>query len=39
VGQIDSAALAAVRGGLPPAPPGVTQPSLSVTIPLNYRVR
>jgi len=39
VGQIDSAALAAVRGGMPPAPPGVTQPSLSVTIPLNYRVR
>lgn len=39
VGQIDSAALAAVRGGLPAAPAGVTQPSLSVTIPLNYRVR
>jgi len=39
VGQIDSAALAAVRGGMPPAPAGVTQPSLSVTIPLNYRVR
>jgi periplasmic protein TonB len=39
VGQIDSAALSAVRGSLPAAPPGVTQPSLSVTIPLNYRVR
>lgn len=39
VGQIDSAALGAVRGGLPAAPPGVTQSSLSVTIPLNYRVR
>lgn len=39
VGQIDSAALAAVRGGLPAAPAGVTQQSLSVTIPLNYRVR
>lgn len=39
VGQIDNAALAAVRGGLPAAPAGVTQSSLSVTIPLNYRVR
>lgn len=39
VGQIDSAALGAVRGSLPAAPAGVTQPSLSVTIPLNYRVR
>jgi periplasmic protein TonB len=39
VGQIDSAALSAVRGSLPAAPAGVTQPSLSVTIPLNYRVR
>ncbi|MFC6747165.1 energy transducer TonB [Methylobacterium persicinum] len=39
VGQIDSAALAAVRGSLPAAPAGVTQQSLSVTIPLNYRVR
>lgn len=39
VGQIDSAALGAIRGSLPPAPPGVTQSSLSVTIPLNYRVR
>lgn len=39
VGQIDSAALSAVRGSLPAAPPGVTLPSLSVTIPLNYRVR
>ena len=39
VGQIDSAALGAVRGSLPAAPPGVTQSSLSVTIPLNYRVR
>jgi periplasmic protein TonB len=39
VGQIDSAALSAVRGSLPAAPPGVTQSSLSVTIPLNYRVR
>ncbi|MCJ2090450.1 TonB family protein [Methylobacterium sp. E-005] len=39
IGQIDSAALSAVRGSLPPAPPGVTQPSLSVSIPLNFRVR
>jgi periplasmic protein TonB len=39
VGQIDSAALAAVRGSLPAAPPGVTQSSLSVSIPLNFRVR
>ena len=39
VGQIDSAALAAVRGRLPTAPPGVAQASLSVTIPLNYQVR
>ncbi|WP_375462727.1 TonB family protein [uncultured Methylobacterium sp.] len=39
VGQIDSAALGAVRGSLPAAPSGVTQQSLSVTIPLNYRVR
>ncbi|MFD0935132.1 protein TolA, partial [Methylobacterium trifolii] len=39
VGQIDSAALAAVRGSLPAAPQGVSQSSLSVTIPLNYRVR
>lgn len=39
VGQIDSAALGAVRGSLPPAPAGVNQASLTVTIPLNYRVR
>ncbi|KAA0122656.1 TonB family protein [Methylobacterium sp. P1-11] len=39
VGQIDSAALAAVRGSMPAAPPGVTQSSLSVSIPLNFRVR
>ena len=39
VSQIDSAALGAVRGSLPAAPAGVTQSSLSVTIPLNYRVR
>ncbi|SDM87793.1 protein TonB [Methylobacterium phyllostachyos] len=39
VGQIDSAALSAVRGSLPAAPPGVTQASLSVSIPLNFRVR
>ncbi len=39
VGQIDSAALSAVRGSLPPAPSGVAQPSLSVSIPLNFRVR
>jgi protein TonB len=39
VSQIDSAALSAVRGSLPPAPPGVTQSSLSVSIPLNFRVR
>jgi protein TonB len=36
VGAIDSAALAAVRGGLPPAPAGVTQPSLAVTVPLRF---
>ncbi|EHP91935.1 TonB family protein, partial [Methylorubrum extorquens DSM 13060] len=28
--------LAAVRGGLPPAPAGVTQPSLAVTVPLRF---
>ncbi|MCJ2068625.1 cell envelope integrity protein TolA [Methylobacterium sp. J-030] len=39
IGQIDGAALSAVRGSLPPAPPGVTQSSLSVSIPLNFRVR
>jgi len=39
VGQIDSAALSAVRGSLPAAPPGVTQASLSVSIPLNFKVR
>ncbi len=39
VGQIDSAALGAVRGSLPAAPPGVNQASLTVTIPLNYKVR
>ncbi|MBE7197379.1 MAG: TonB family protein [Parafilimonas terrae] len=39
VGQIDSAALSAVRGSLPPAPAGVTQSSLSVSIPLNFKVR
>ena len=38
VGQIDSAALAAVRGGMPPAPPGVTAASLAVTIPLRFTV-
>ena len=32
VGQIDSAALSAVRGSLPPAPAGVTQSSLSVSV-------
>lgn len=39
VGPIDSAALGAVRGSLPAAPAGVNQASLTVTIPLNYRVR
>ena len=39
VGQIDSAALSAVRGSLPPAPPGITQSTLPVTIPLNFGVR
>ncbi|XYD10626.1 TonB family protein [Methylobacterium sp. NMS12] len=39
VGQIDSAALAAVRGSMPAAPSGVTQSSLSISIPLNFRVR
>ena len=39
VGQIDSAALSAVRGSLPAAPPGVALSSLSVSIPLNFRVR
>ncbi|WP_342104995.1 cell envelope integrity protein TolA [Methylobacterium sp. SI9] len=39
VGPIDSAALSAVRGSLPAAPAGVTQSSLSVSIPLNFRVR
>jgi protein TonB len=36
VGAIDGAALAAVRGSLPPAPAGVTQPSLAVTVPLRF---
>lgn len=39
IGQIDSAALAAVRGSMPAAPAGVTQSSLSISIPLNFRVR
>lgn len=39
VSRIDNAALSAVRGSLPAAPAEVTQPSLSVTMPLNYRVR
>lgn len=39
VGPIDGAALAAVRGSMPAAPEGVTAPSLSVTIPLAFRVR
>ena len=38
VGQIDSAALAAVRGGMPSAPPGVNQASVSITIPLRFGV-
>jgi len=38
-GQIDGAALAAVRGSMPAAPAGVTLPSLSVTIPLKFGVR
>lgn len=36
VSQIDAAALAAVRGGMPPAPAGVTQSSLAVTVPLRF---
>ncbi|KAB1076098.1 cell envelope integrity protein TolA [Methylobacterium planeticum] len=36
VGPIDSAALAAVRGTLPAAPPGVTVSSLSVTVPMRF---
>ncbi|GBU18302.1 MULTISPECIES: energy transducer TonB [Methylobacterium] len=36
VGAIDSAALAAVRGSLPPAPAGITLPSLSVTVPMRF---
>lgn len=36
VGAIDSAALAAVRGSLPAAPAGITQPSLSVTVPMRF---
>jgi TonB family protein len=39
VGQVDTAALAAVRGNLPAAPAGVTQQSLSVSMPLNYHLR
>ncbi|MHC2108612.1 energy transducer TonB family protein [Methylobacterium sp. CM6246] len=39
VDEIDIAALAAVRGSLPVAPAGVTQQSLTVSMPLNYRVR
>ena len=37
--RIDNAALAAVHGSLPAAPAGVSQPSLSVSMPLTYRVR
>lgn len=36
VPAIDSAALAAVRGSLPPAPAGFDQPSLSVTVPMRF---
>jgi protein TonB len=39
VGQIDSAALSAVRGSMPAAPSGVSVPSLAVTIPLKFVVR
>ncbi|MCJ2067055.1 TonB family protein [Methylobacterium sp. J-088] len=39
VEQIDKAALATVQGTFPPAPAGVTQPSLVVSMPLIYRVR
>ncbi len=36
VPAIDAAALAAVRGSLPPAPAGFDQPSLSVTVPMRF---
>jgi protein TonB len=36
IGAIDSAALAAVRGTLPAAPPGFTDSSLAVTVPLRF---
>lgn len=39
VDQVDTAALAVVRGNLPAAPVGVTQQSLSVSMPLNYHLR
>ncbi len=39
VGQIDAAAVSAVRGSMPAAPAGVTVPSLAVTIPLKFGVR
>ncbi|MBA9062219.1 protein TonB [Methylobacterium fujisawaense] len=39
IGQIDSAALAAVRGSMPAAPPGVTLSNLTVSIPLRFGVR
>lgn len=39
IGQIDSAALAAVRGSMPAAPAGVTLSNLTVSIPLRFGVR
>lgn len=39
IGQIDAAAVSAVRGSMPAAPAGVTVPSLAVTIPLKFGVR
>ncbi|WP_284211865.1 TonB family protein, partial [Methylobacterium brachythecii] len=35
-GAIDSAALAAVRGSVPPAPAGFGGASLAVTVPLRF---
>ena len=37
ISVIDGAALAAVRGSLPAAPPGVTVSSLAVTVPMRFR--
>lgn len=37
ISVIDGAALAAVRGSLPAAPPGVSVSSLAVTVPMRFR--